>query len=108
MAGPKAFEGFRSRTDAAVAMTAQGLAPAQIASRIGIDRNAVTALLASASRRRSPRPAEQTGATVLFSKDVLSRLRPHAIKRQITVNELARRIVEAVVDDNIVNAVLED
>jgi hypothetical protein len=40
--------------------------------------------------------------------DVLDALSPHAARRGMTVNHLARLIVTIIVDENMVDAVLDD
>ncbi len=106
----KPCHGYPSRSEAVIAMRRQGLSTEQIADRIGIDRNTVTALEHSALRsvKRRKRPAEEHGRTVLFPVDILDRLRPAAARRGIAVNALARRIVETVIDDNLIDSVLDD
>lgn len=109
MGGPKPTLGYPTRTAAVLALRDQKLTTRQIAKRIGITVSAVTGIEHSAGRpTRKPRPAEQMGRTVLFPVDVLACLGPHAAKRGIHVNQLARRIVETVADENIVDAVLDD
>lgn len=106
MSGPKPTLGYPSRTAAVQALRAAGITDPEIAQRIGIRRETVAALAASGERR--VRPAERNGRTVVFPVDILTALAPHAVARGISVNELARRVVEAVVDDNLVTAVLDD
>jgi len=48
------------------------------------------------------------GRTIVFPVDILDALRPHAAKRGMHVNSLARRIVETVVDEKMVDALLDD
>ena len=97
--------GYASRTDAVIGLRSQHLSTAAIAAQIGIDRKTVVALELSASRSRK---RVQSCRTVLFPIDVLAKLSAHAAKRGIAVNEIARRIVETVIDDGIVDAVLDD
>ena len=113
MGGPKPTLGYPSRTAAVLALRAQGLPDVEIADRIGIPVKTVVALECSADRYtgisgRRPRPAEINGRTVLFPVDVLEALRPHAEARGIAPNELARRLIEAAIDDNLIDAVLDD
>lgn len=110
MAGPKRTLGYATRTDAVIALRGQGLGTAAIAERVGIEIKTVTALEASAarSRARASRPAEEQGRTVLFPVDVLASLRRPAEKRGLHPNQLARLIVEAVADGNLIDAVLDD
>jgi transcriptional regulator len=105
----KSTLGYPSRTDAVLALRRQGLSTAAIAAKIGIRNSAVTALEHSAGRAiRAPRPVEDLCRTVLFPIDVIDALGPHAARRGVHPNALARRIVEQVVDDGIVDAVLDD
>lgn len=100
---------FASRTDAVLALRADGLSTRAIANKLAIEPKTVTALERSAERpKRRQRPAEESGRTVVFPIDVLDGLKPHAERRGIHVNRLARLIVEHVVDDGIVDAVLDD
>ena len=108
MGAPKPTLGYPSRTAAVLAMRAQGRSTSAIADILGIDKGTVGALEASATRSRARRPAEANGRTVLFPVEILDRLRPHADRRGISANELARRIVDAVAEDNLIDAVLED
>jgi transcriptional regulator len=106
MGRPKPTLCYPSRTAAVQALRKQGLTDMEIARRIGIRRETVAALECSAGRRK--RPAEQNGRTVLFPLDVLEALRPHAEARGIAPDELARRLIEAAIDDNLIDAVLDD
>jgi DNA-binding CsgD family transcriptional regulator len=102
--------GFSNRTDAVIALRGQGLRTTEIATRIGIEPKTVTALEASAARSKSraKRPAEEQGRTVVFPIDVLNGLRRPAERRGIHPNHLARLLIEAVVDGDLVDAVLDD
>ena len=101
--------GYATRTDAVLALRKQRVSTAEIARRLGIEPKTVTALEYSAGRRqRAPRPCEEMGRTVVFPVDILAALSPHAAKRGVHVNTLARRIVETVVDEKMVDAVLDD
>lgn len=97
--------GYPSRTAAVLALRAQRLPTDKIAARIGIEPKTVIALEVSAGRARH---MAQSCRTVLFPLDVLDQLGPHAARRGTTANELARRIVETVLDDKMVDAVLDD
>lgn len=102
--------GHPSRSAAVLAFRAQGMTTRQIADKIGIADATVTALEHSALRstKRVTRPAEQHGRTILFPRDLLAALGPHAARRGIHPNSLARRIVETVVDEGLVDSVLDD
>jgi len=101
--------GYATRTDAVLALRAQRVSTAEIARRLEIEPKTVTALAHSAGRRRrATRPSEEMGRTIVFPVDILDALRPHAAKRGMHVNSLARRIVETVVDEKMVDALLDD
>lgn len=101
--------GYPSRTAAVLALRAKGIHQRDIGVRIGISHSTVAALEASAKRTfRHKRPAEVNGRTVVFPIDILEALRPHAEKRNTTPNALARMIVDTVVDEGIIDAVLDD
>jgi hypothetical protein len=107
MAGRKPTLGYPSRTDAVLALQGDGLCDREIARRIGIEISTVAALAHSAGRRRR-RPSEEYGRTVVFPTDVLDALKPHAAGRGISANELARRIVCTAVDEEMIDAILDD
>lgn len=110
MGARKPTLGYQSRTDAVLALRAKGCTTSQIAESIGIPENTVTALEHSAGRAkvRPARPAEINGRTILFPKDVLDRLGPHAARRCIHPNSLARMIVEIAVDEGLIDSILDD
>jgi len=102
--------GYATRTAAVMALRGQGLSTAAIAEWIGIEPKTVAALEASAARSkaRARLPAEEQGRLVPFPIDVLNQLRRPAEKRRIHPNQLAQLIIEAVIDGNLVDAVLDD
>lgn len=100
--------GYPSRTAAVVALRRAGRSTGEIAAAIGIPQKSVAALEVSASRARARRPAEMLGRTVAFPSDVLDGLAAHAARRGIHANALARLIVATVVDEDMVDAVLDD
>lgn len=109
MAGPKPCLGYPSRTEAVHALRTQGLNTSEIASAIGISAKNVIALECSSGRaRRESRPAEKLGRTVVFPVDILNSLSPHAARRNISTNHLARLIVSSAVDEGLVDAIMDD
>jgi hypothetical protein len=109
MGAPKPALGYPSRTAAVLGLRQQGLSTTQIANALGIENKTVCALELGSSRpRREPSPSTMLGRTVVIPIDVLDALGPHAARRCISVNSLARLIVSTVVDDNMVDAVLDD
>lgn len=113
MSGPKPTLGYPSRTAAIEALRAKGLGTHQIAYRIGISPKDVAALEASKQRTRKqrghycarPRP---DNASIAIDPELRMALRPHAIARDLSVTALARRIIETVAHEDMVDAVLDD
>lgn len=97
--------GYPSRTEAVVQLTGQGLCDTEIAARIGISTKAVAALRASSRRRKGVR---HFGNHIAIPPVTLDRLRHHAERRATTANELARRLIIAATDEELVDAILDD
>lgn len=108
MGAAKPCLGYPSRTAAVHGLRAQGLTTRAIAAAIGIPDNTVLALECGDRRIRAIRPTEEMGRAVLFPVDVLAALGPHAARRGIHPNSLARLIVETAVDENMIDAILDD
>lgn len=111
MSSPKPTLGYPTRTAAVHGLRAQNLSTRQIAEAIGIEPKTVVALEAGSGRARpmrAERPSEQLGRTVVVPVDVLDALGPHAARRGMHVNTLARLIITTVVDEGMVDAVLDD
>lgn len=108
MGGPIPTNGYRSRTEAVLAMRRNGASTKHIASTLGITAKNVLALEESAQRGRQRRPREAAARTIVFPIDVFNALGPHARKRNISVNELARRLVEHALDDDLIDSILDD
>lgn len=108
MGAPKPCLGYPSRTAAVHGLRAQGMTTRQIASAIGIPDNTVIALECGDRRPRPVRPDEERGRAILFPVDVLAALGPHAARRGIHPNSLARLIVSTAVDENMIDAILDD
>ncbi|KEZ00118.1 hypothetical protein AI27_12685 [Sphingomonas sp. BHC-A] len=109
MGSPKPALGYPSRTAAVVALRAQGMNTSQIGNALGIANKTVVALEIGSSRpRREPGHSTMLGRTVVIPTDVLDALGPHAARRCISVNALARLIVTTVIDDGMIDAVLDD
>lgn len=109
MGAPKPALGYPSRTAAVLGLRAQGMSTSQIGNALGIENKTVVALEIGSSRpKREPTPSTMLGRTVVIPTDVLDALGPHAARRCISVNSLARLIVSTVIDENMVDAVLDD
>jgi len=113
MGSPQPSGCYRSKTDHVLALSKAGVDDKSIAALVGICPTSVSALRASAKRRglknggRS-RGWEGNNRQIAIGKDVLEHLRPHAQRRNVTPNELARRLLAQIVDDNMIDAVLDD
>lgn len=103
--------GYPTRTDAVIALRNEGLSTREIAGRIGIAPGTVTALEASAARRRGdykPRPRREFANVVPVDPDTLAALRPHAARRSISVDLLIQQLLMILADDDLVDALLDD
>jgi len=91
-----------------------GLRAPEIAKRLGLLESTVSSHIDYARKKRGlpplrkRRPSETAARTVAVPRDVLAALGPAAARRGITINELARQLLEAIADDDIVDAVLDD
>ena len=99
--------GYPSRREAVMALIAQGLDRFEIAARIGIKPSTVAVHCHYLRRGRGDR-GHPKFAHVRIERDALAALASHAAERGVTVDILARRILQAVIDGNLVNAVLDD
>lgn len=113
MGAAKPCLGYPSRTQAVLALRARGLTTRQIAHQVGIDISTVTALEGSAARAdRGPRPVARDqlagGEAIILPFDVVEALRFHARKRGTSTARLAIDLLQAIVDDHLVDAVLDD
>jgi Helix-turn-helix. len=111
MGAAKPCLGYPSRTQAVHALRANGMSTRQIADAVGIKISTVSALELGSSRPREirkERPSEKLGRTVVVPIDVLDQLGPHAARRNISVNHLARLLISTIVDEGMIDAVLDD
>ena len=108
MGAAKPCLGYPSRTAAVHALRAQGMSTRDIGRAIGIEDKTVIALELGSGHKRPVRVSEELGRTVIISTKVLDALGPHAARRCISVNNLARLIISTVVDEGMIDAVLDD
>lgn len=103
MANPKETLGYPTRTAAVVALRAKRFTLQQIADQIGIKVATVSAL-----EHKYKRKMAEQNRTILFPTSMLEKLEKPAKHRGLSSNQLIREIVEAVVDDGLIDAVLDD
>lgn len=96
--------GYPSRKDAVMALTGAGLSPQEIADKLKIPISTVYNHRTYA--RGSVRKRVERDFSV--STETIEDAEPQATARGISVAELFRRIVEAVIADDLVDAVLDD
>lgn len=107
MSTSKPTLGYPSRTAAVIGMLAEGFQEHDIARKIGISVSTVSALRCSAERGWPRKPLDRM-RTVNFPVSLLQKLAGAARRRGLSREMLAFMIVEQVVDDNLVDAVLDD
>ena len=96
--------GYRSRTEAILALRIDGKKTQEIADLIGLPRSKITALELHAARAQKRRSAPAMD----LPQHLLPRLAPHAISRGMTSKGLAIRLLETVLEEQLVDAVLDD
>lgn len=100
--------GYPTRTDAILALEAQGLSPVEIGRKLSMPPSSVSVLSAGGRRSLKRRDAEGFMRMGLVPVELTAAMKPHAEARGVSLAELARRILTAVLDDKIVDAVLDD
>lgn len=102
MANPIPTLGYPTRTAAVAGLHAQGKSFPEIAELVGITIKQAQNLYYDAKNWRYER------TKVHLRRDILAELAPEARLRGINSHELAERILSAVANSNLVNAVLDD
>jgi hypothetical protein len=97
--------GYASRTDAVLALRAAGKSYAQISALTGMSENSAKVLKWRAGKA-APR-ADGMVRTITIAADVLLALRPEALKRHMRSDQLVRRLLDAIVADALVPAILD-
>ena len=105
--------GYPTKHAAAKALRAKGLKPREIAALLGVSPSAAYQLLIyDKTRKRAPAGAQrwrESGRTSLcLGKRLTHALTPAAQARGLSVTQLARRLLQAAAEDNLVDAVLDD
>jgi len=101
-----------------IRLALEGLPPREIAARTGATSNHCSAVISKArstgtdiTRFGPGRAATVNGRAnraLVISADIARDLEPFADRRGVTVQEIVRRLVTAVVEDGIVDAILDD
>jgi len=99
-----------------VEMSRRGLPPRDIARRLGTTANAISTRLHQLRKRGVALPPPQIGRPKGTARSHLTRttrqlhedLQPYAARRGLAVKELCRRILNAVAEDDLVDAILDD
>lgn len=101
--------------DRIIALARAGMARRDIADEVGVGRLSVYSAIAYARKCGTDIPVAHTEKQVrdlrprvLVSAEVLELLRPHAMRREMPVLDLAAEILSAVACSNLVDAVLDD
>ncbi|MCZ7886024.1 hypothetical protein [Agrobacterium salinitolerans] len=113
---PKPCLGYPSRSAAIRGLREDGLTNRQIAEKIGISLNNVTALVpmtpkpASVPTERDAgyRVGEQNVVRIGLNCEIRQMLRPFAAKRCMTVEMLITDLVEKIAEDRLADAVMDD
>lgn len=101
--------GYPSRTDAILALGQSGFDDAEIAERIGMTLSTLRSARSIGRRAAARRDGAGPGArTVALPVDTLRDLHPHAERRGLNVNALVLRLLDQLVADELVDAVLDD
>ncbi|MGY5789081.1 hypothetical protein ACXHXM_02120 len=110
MSGAIPALGYPSRTAAALALKAEGLNNGQIADRLGIEKKKVNGLISSSDAIRQNRTSQKntTSSVAMINPDIRRMLRPHAEKRELTVDALLVLLIERVAEESLVDAVMDD
>jgi len=101
---------------AVISLARQGVRASDIARRLGETPNRVHSVLHFLRRhgatfppvRSGPSPDKQKARLTRLNAEIRDGLEPHAIARGMSVKELALHLLEAVVRDDLVAAVLDD
>lgn len=99
--------GYPTRTAAVQALRREGRTTREIAKLVGIEVKTVAALEASANRWRSAKtaPIPSSFAIPLHTR---LKLRPHAARRNVSVDRLLLMLADAIAEGDLVDAVLDD
>jgi len=109
MSKPIPTLGYPSRTAAVMALKKKGYPEREIAERIGIPIERVSALAISGRKaKKYDGSVARPERTILLSAADYRSLSAPAAERGITVIQLVNRLLTVLVDDDLVNVVLDD
>jgi hypothetical protein len=109
MSGPVPTIGYRSKSQAAVALAAIGLPHREIAAKLGVATTTVGALINSG--RRARKACTRAGAAevrIMLGGDTINALQEAAEIRNSTIALVAARILTHAARDNLITAILDD
>ena len=95
---PKPRLGFGSTREAVLALRARGIAPTEIAARLGITPNCARSHIHMAGK----------AAAAPLPLDLVEALAPHAARRGLTVPALAVDLLSEIAEAGLVDAILDD
>lgn len=104
MGKPVRTLGYKSRTEAILALREDGKSTEEIAAAVGKKPAQVINIELAAQRRK----ARNTGLRLELPEHLLPRLAPHAIRRRMTARGLAFRLLETALEADLVDAILDD
>lgn len=92
-----------------------GMRPSQIEPEVGIKRGTIYTYISNARSKGISIPrfsnagiAHSTGTRFSLRKDISTRLKPQADRRNISVSALAHTLLETIANSDLVDAVLDD
>ncbi|WP_297773073.1 helix-turn-helix domain-containing protein [uncultured Roseovarius sp.] len=99
-----------------IPLAREGVPASDIARRLGVTPNRIHAVLARLRRQGAEFPPVRLGAPcrkqgarlTRLNSDLREGLEPHAIARGMSVKEMALRLLDIVIRDGLVDAILDD
>ena len=99
---------YASRTEAVVALKAQGLTTAEVAARLGISSANASTLECYARRGRAYRSTQSKTVRVKVPREIMEKFAPDAAKRHIHPSVLVQRLIKTISDLRLVGYILDD
>lgn len=104
----KPVMGYPSQTAAIRALRAQGMGCAEIARLLGMKLKDVTSVAITATKHRPKSFAFDKPQQVYLGIETIAALKPHADVRGIMPTKLVQMLIDTLVRDGMVDAVLDD